>query len=171
MCSLCNTKTTSEQTLLAHADGKKHRAKARAFHAKQQPNDAAETKCTTENNAETVLSEKKDLVESGNQNSSKLSPVGDGSAVDNTVLESKKKRKLEACENGDAHHENGGNISTEVGNGKGAETEVTKGLKKAKHEVDKDIGKMKIKWKKLITSALKSVSINTKVSRFANLLF
>ncbi|CAH2073317.1 unnamed protein product [Thlaspi arvense] len=30
-CSLCNTKATSQQTLLAHADGK-----AKAFHAKQQ---------------------------------------------------------------------------------------------------------------------------------------
>ncbi|XP_052487357.1 UBP1-associated proteins 1C-like [Gossypium raimondii] len=34
-CSLCNTKVTSQQTLLLHAEGKKHRAKARAFHAKQ----------------------------------------------------------------------------------------------------------------------------------------
>ncbi|KAL8498046.1 hypothetical protein ACS0TY_021397 [Phlomoides rotata] len=162
-CSLCNTKATSKQTLLLHADGKKHRAKARAFHAKQQPNGTAETKGTTENNAE-----KKDLVESGNQDSSKVSPIDDDSAVENNVLESKKKRKLEVCQNGDAHHKNGGDVSAEVGNGKvkGAETEVTKGLKKAKHSgtqelakldsaVDKDLGKMKIKWKKLITSALK----------------
>ncbi|CAH2073836.1 unnamed protein product [Thlaspi arvense] len=35
-CSLCNTKATSQQTLLAHADGKEHRGKAKAFHAKQQ---------------------------------------------------------------------------------------------------------------------------------------
>ncbi|KAF8048960.1 hypothetical protein N665_2344s0003 [Sinapis alba] len=35
-CSLCNTNATSQQTLLAHADGKKHRGKARSFHAKQQ---------------------------------------------------------------------------------------------------------------------------------------
>lgn len=172
MCSLCNSKATSQQALLLHADGKKHRAKARAFHAKQQPNGTAETKGTTENNAENEVPEKKDLVESRNQNSSKVSPVEDGSTVENNVLESKKKRKLEACENGDAHHENGGDISVKVGNGKvkGAETEVSKGLKKTKHSasqehekldsaVDKDIGKMKIKWKKLITSALKSVSI------------
>ncbi|KAF2297554.1 hypothetical protein GH714_038690 [Hevea brasiliensis] len=32
-CCLCNTKATSKQTLLLHGDGKKHRAKARAFHA------------------------------------------------------------------------------------------------------------------------------------------
>ena len=36
VCSLCNTKATSKQTLLLHADGKKHRAKARAFHASKQ---------------------------------------------------------------------------------------------------------------------------------------
>jgi cell growth-regulating nucleolar protein len=34
--SLCNTTTTSQQTLLLHADGKKHRAKAKAFHASQK---------------------------------------------------------------------------------------------------------------------------------------
>ncbi|KMZ66607.1 putative Cell growth-regulating nucleolar protein [Zostera marina] len=41
-CSLCNTTTTSMQTLLGHADGKKHRAKARAYHASQN-NDSAPT--------------------------------------------------------------------------------------------------------------------------------
>lgn len=35
-CSLCNTKATSQQALLDHADGKKHRAKAKGFHVKQQ---------------------------------------------------------------------------------------------------------------------------------------
>jgi hypothetical protein len=37
LCSLCNTKATSKQALLLHAEGKKHWAKARAFHASQQP--------------------------------------------------------------------------------------------------------------------------------------
>ncbi|KAK2431862.1 UBP1-associated protein 1C [Trifolium repens] len=37
LCSLCNTKATSKQALLLHAEGKKHGAKARAFHALQQP--------------------------------------------------------------------------------------------------------------------------------------
>ncbi|KAK2411286.1 tyrosine--tRNA ligase, chloroplastic/mitochondrial [Trifolium repens] len=37
LCSLCNTKATSKQALLLHAEGKKHGAKARAFHASQQP--------------------------------------------------------------------------------------------------------------------------------------
>ncbi|KAK1312504.1 hypothetical protein QJS10_CPA07g01007 [Acorus calamus] len=41
-CSLCKTKATSQQTLLLHADGKKHRAKAKAFQASQQKPDQAE---------------------------------------------------------------------------------------------------------------------------------
>ncbi|MBA0622288.1 hypothetical protein Godav_007845, partial [Gossypium davidsonii] len=50
-CSLCNTKVTSQQTLLLHAEGKKHRAKARAFHAKQPEQteaSALDTKALTE---------------------------------------------------------------------------------------------------------------------------
>ncbi|KAL0345061.1 UNVERIFIED_CONTAM: UBP1-associated proteins 1C [Sesamum radiatum] len=59
-CSLCNTKATSKQALLLHADGKKHRAKARAFHAaKQQPNDTAGTKGSSENNAKAEAPENK----------------------------------------------------------------------------------------------------------------
>ncbi|WJX84744.1 tyrosine--tRNA ligase [Trifolium repens] len=37
LCCLCNTKATSKQALLLHAEGKKHGAKARAFHASHQP--------------------------------------------------------------------------------------------------------------------------------------
>ncbi|KAK4432855.1 UBP1-associated proteins 1C [Sesamum alatum] len=152
-CSLCNTKATSKQALLLHADGKKHRAKARGFHAaKQQPNDTAETKGSTENNAKNEAPEDKDSGESKNN-----------------ALESNKKRKLEASENDGAQNKTGGDTLAELGNGeviqtKGAEA---KGLKKAKHNAteedaeldcaaDKDSGKKKIKWKKLITSALKS---------------
>ncbi|KAL0333736.1 UNVERIFIED_CONTAM: hypothetical protein Sangu_1529800 [Sesamum angustifolium] len=148
---LCNTKATSKQALLLHADGKKHRAKARAFHAaKQQPNDTAETKGSSENNAKTEAPENKDSEE-------------------NSALESNKKRKLEASENDGAQNKTVGDNPAELGNGeviqtKGAEA---KGLKKAKHNAteedagldiasDKDSSKKKIKWKKLITSALKS---------------
>lgn len=162
--------------MLLHADGKKHRAKARAFHAaKQQPNDTAETKGSTENNSKNDVPENKELGESRDQNSSKVSPLCDDSGVENNALESNKKRKLEACENGDAHHKTGGDISAELGSGKviqikGAGKELTKGLKKAKHNAtqelakldstaDKDSGKKKIQWKKLITTALKSVCI------------
>lgn len=36
ICCLCSTGAASKQTLPLHADGKKHRAKARAFHASQK---------------------------------------------------------------------------------------------------------------------------------------
>ncbi|KAG2323510.1 hypothetical protein Bca52824_016723 [Brassica carinata] len=57
-CSLCNTKATSQQTLLAHADGKKHRGKARSFHAKQQG--SPEVVDATENVSNGVTEEKKE---------------------------------------------------------------------------------------------------------------
>ncbi|KAI3447177.1 hypothetical protein Pfo_003842 [Paulownia fortunei] len=172
-CSLCNTRATSKQALLLHADGKKHRAKARAFHAaKQQPNDTAETKSFTENNAKNEVPECKDFEESRDQNSSKVAPLRDGCGEENNASGLNKKRKLDISENDGAHHKTGGDITAELSNGEviqieGAETEVTKGLKKAKHSAtqegakldstaDKDFGKKKIQWKKLIASALKS---------------
>ncbi|MBA0866588.1 hypothetical protein Goshw_022580, partial [Gossypium schwendimanii] len=60
--SLCNTKVTSQQTLLLHAEGKKHRAKARAFHAKQPEQmeaSALDTKALTENKANSESLENK----------------------------------------------------------------------------------------------------------------
>ncbi|KFK40302.1 hypothetical protein AALP_AA3G357400 [Arabis alpina] len=39
-CSLCNTDATSQQDLLNHANGKKHRAKAKGVHAKQEQRQA-----------------------------------------------------------------------------------------------------------------------------------
>uniref|UniRef100_A0ACD5WG36 Uncharacterized protein n=1 Tax=Avena sativa TaxID=4498 RepID=A0ACD5WG36_AVESA len=41
-CSLCNTTTTSKQTLLGHADGRKHRAKAKAYHSSQKQENGSE---------------------------------------------------------------------------------------------------------------------------------
>ncbi|KAL8035967.1 hypothetical protein ABFX02_12G129000 [Erythranthe guttata] len=161
-CSLCNTKATSKQTLLLHADGKKHRAKARAFHASKQPpnNGAAETNGSSENKTPNEIPE------------NKVAPQLDGPEVENDALAPNKKRKADASENDCAHSKTGGEISAEIGNGevvqiKGSETEVKK-VKKAKQgETEEDaktdsttdkgiIGKKKIKWKKLITSALES---------------
>ncbi|CAA0829332.1 zinc ion binding [Striga hermonthica] len=150
-CSLCNTKATSKQTLLLHADGKKHRAKARAFHASKQPPDGtAENKSSNDNNAKDEFLENKEPVEQRDQNLPKAAL--DGSGLEDNSLESNKKRKLEASENGDAQI-------------RGAEKE--KGSKKAKQSATeedgephssagKDIAKKTIKWKKLITAALKS---------------
>ncbi|KAL3830010.1 hypothetical protein ACJIZ3_018812 [Penstemon smallii] len=168
-CSLCNTKATSKQTLLLHADGKKHRGKARGFHAaKQQSSDAKETKNSAEDNVTTEAPENKESRELKNEDSSKVAPP---SCVENDDSKSNKKRK-HASQNNGVLHKTGGDISPGLGNGEvfeiiGAETEVTKGLKKAKHSAakedakldptsEKDLAKKKIKWKKLITSALQS---------------
>ncbi|XP_051148873.1 UBP1-associated proteins 1C [Andrographis paniculata] len=153
-CSLCNTKATSKQTLLLHADGKKHRAKARAFHAvNQKPNDTAEANTcdgNKSNNTENVPEPKE-------QESSKAATADNGSGGETKAKEPNNKRK----------HDTVSDTKSELGNGEpvgsnGAQIHVTKGPKKAKHNAEldstpnKDSGKKNIKWKKLISSALKS---------------
>ncbi|AEC06875.1 putative transcription factor C2H2 family [Arabidopsis thaliana] len=86
-CSLCNTKATSQQTLLAHADGKKHRGKAKAFHARQQQ----EQSTTLDNkdgseNASNVDSEQKKV------------DLPASSGVANGESHPEKKRKLETLD-------------------------------------------------------------------------
>lgn len=129
-CSLCNTKATSQQTLLAHADGKKHRGKAKGFHAKQQESEQStvDKKDASENASNGDLEQKKEDL-----------PVGSG------VVNAEKKRKLETL---DETGNNGEVVQAEESKGGG---EVKK-AKKQDHE-------KKINWKKLITSALKSVRI------------
>ncbi|KAL1218355.1 UBP1-associated proteins 1C [Cardamine amara subsp. amara] len=131
-CSICNTKATSQQTLLAHADGKKHRGKAKAFHARQQQASALSTV------------DKKDAVviensSNGDSEQKKVDlPVSSGVANGDSLVE--KKRKLETLD--------------ETSKGEVVQDEEMKGgeLKKAK----KQSHEKKINWKKLITSALKS---------------
>ncbi|CAA7022254.1 unnamed protein product [Microthlaspi erraticum] len=86
-CSLCNTKATSQQTLLAHAEGKKHRGKAKGFHAKQQEAEQStmEKKDASENASNGDLEEKKEDVPV----SSSVVANGD------SHVENEKKRKLE----------------------------------------------------------------------------
>ncbi|KAK4793414.1 hypothetical protein SAY86_023849 [Trapa natans] len=129
-CSLCNTKATSEQTLLLHADGKKHRAKARAFHASKQPppekehpvqQTATPTEIPSPVNGK-ILEESKVLY-----TSETIVTLHDKPGKDNGTLPEKKKRKRGECED--------------------AVVQSTKPI----------VEKMKdIKWKKLVKSALKS---------------
>ncbi|XP_059284080.1 UBP1-associated proteins 1C isoform X1 [Lycium ferocissimum] len=161
-CSLCNTSATSKQTLLSHAEGKKHRGKARAFHAaKQQPkqNETAGlgVDVSSDKNQKNEIPENKACEESKEQNSKE--PENDNS-------HSKKKRKDRESENG------GAKLSAELDNGEVIQVEKeqeTKHKKKAKTETvkqDKAVldgsngndSKKTIKWKKVITSALKSNS-------------
>lgn len=137
VCSLCNTKATSQHTLLAHADGKKHRGKAKGFHAKQQEleQSTVEKKDASENASNGDLEQKKEDT-----------PVSSsGVANGDSNVENEKKRKLET-------------LGETANNGEGVvQAEESKGseVKKAK----KQDNEKKINWKKLITSALKSVSI------------
>lgn len=144
LCSLCNTKATSQQALLLHAEGKKHGAKSRAFHASQQPPVQADKPAPDAKDAVEAASdgtEKKDgnnaehpkLQESSEQNN--LKPGSE-------VSSEKKKRKLDASEGGLIKKcKNDTSVDTE--NGEVIQGEKTK--------------EKKIKWKKFIKAALKSV--------------
>lgn len=105
-CSLCNTSATSEQTLLSHADGKKHRGKAKSFHAKQQGSDNPLVVDATENASNGVTEEKKE---------------------DSVVLHVEKKRKLDDTL---VDTENKGEVVQTEGKG----NEVKKAKKQQDHE-------------------------------------
>ncbi|KAI8553412.1 hypothetical protein RHMOL_Rhmol05G0013800 [Rhododendron molle] len=174
-CSLCNTKATSKQTLLLHGEGKKHRAKARAFHgANKQPEQAEKS---TPNAVASPESNQKDELP-GNINieppkGKKLLTVASmhSSEAENGSVLSSKKRKLEATENDSTRDVSGVAVSGEIGNGEVIQVERAEKRKskhedkKAKHVVTeekvedsstKEDAKKKLKWKKLIKSALKS---------------
>lgn len=132
-CSICYTKATSQQTLLAHADGQKHRGKAKAFHARQQQK------------SEQSTVDKKDGSENASNGDSEQKevdlPVSSG--VANGDSHAEKKRKLETLND---------TSKAELVQAEEAKGGVLKKAKKQDHE-------KKINWKKLITSALKSVRI------------
>lgn len=174
ICSLCNTSATSKQTLLLHAEGKKHRAKARAFHAAKQPKQTEPADCgvevSSDNNQKSEIPENKAGEELKGQNSKE---------AENDNSHSNKKRKDRESENG------GAKLSAELDNGEAIQIEKeqeTKHKKKAKNETvkqDKAVvdgsngnsSKKKMKWKKLITSALKSVCVLSFSSLICNFTF
>ncbi|OWM83077.1 UBP1-associated proteins 1C [Punica granatum] len=145
-CSLCNTKATSEQTLLLHADGKKHRAKARAFHAsKRQPQQKEESTPQTTARSENPLPANGTIVEEPkvphSSETGRISP--DKLEKDNRISPEKRKRKRDDSQNGEVIQADGSNV---------------KGRK--------------IKWKKLIESALKSNPDKPmKIKKLKKLLF
>ncbi|KAH7572099.1 hypothetical protein ACOSQ2_015352 [Xanthoceras sorbifolium] len=176
LCSLCNTKATSRQALLLHAEGKKHRAKARAHHFASQPpkqiEEVAKMNASTENTSNGKSADNKHEEEPKLQNVPKVETVHDASQTLNGNLPSTKKRKIHAFENdskkttSDTPDETGaGDVHVETANAKEAEMLS----KKSKHDLlkeenmaesismnTKEDTKKKMKWKKLITSALKS---------------
>ncbi|KAF8401037.1 hypothetical protein HHK36_014340 [Tetracentron sinense] len=174
---LCNTNTTSRQTLLLHAEGKKHRAKARAFHAAKQPKQTEEsspnTNDSTEDPRKGEILGSKNKEEPKEQDPPKATVLHDSSDTENGNLLSKKKRKLEASENEGAKKKEGGDTSVDLSNGEVIQAERAEAeeperqMKKTKHiDVPKkvkveengstvEVTKKNIKWKKLISSILK----------------
>ncbi|XP_077247886.1 zinc ion binding protein [Tasmannia lanceolata] len=177
-CSLCNTHTTSHQTLLLHAEGKKHRAKARAFHAaNKQPTQTEESTPSEKGSihghskGETIdANNTKNVDEPKRKDLPKTSPLLSTKAE----KPSKKKRKFDALGSvgaGNTECNNAGDfINGEVIQAERAETESRSRPKKNKcadaamqnDDQTDDIGNsneatnQKINWKKLITSILKS---------------
>lgn len=165
-CSLCNTKATSKQTLLLHAEGKKHKAKARGFHAaKKQSNQMEETvpdkKLTVDDTPKCG-----EVAENGNIGAEKLqnqleakSELGKLEA-ENGTSHTKNKRKRDAVDGGSTEKTRDDDLSR--GNGEviqatEAEIEPIKDDIRVSKSLKEDL-KKKIKWKKLITSILKSNS-------------
>ncbi|KAM2218762.1 hypothetical protein TB2_017647 [Malus domestica] len=154
-CSLCNTKATSEQTLLLHAEGKKHRAKARAIHAaKQQPKQPEESVPDTEpppkDTPKGEVLENKQIEEPKSHDASRVNTEQQSPEAETYTLLKNKKRKLDASKNNESSKKTKDNTSDEVGNGKVVQS--------GKTEANGKEGELttKTKWKKLITSTLKS---------------
>ncbi|KAG7988684.1 hypothetical protein I3843_03G200000 [Carya illinoinensis] len=169
-CSLCNTSATSKQALLLHAEGKKHRAKARAFHAKKNPPKQTE-ESTPDAKLQSGDAQKDELVANGHAKEPKLPDPPKADIVCNNLesdkgaAPSKKKRKLEGSVKDGLRKKTKDDTSSDLGNGevihgeKEAAAETKSPLKDdelAESSSAKEDTKEKIKWRKLITSALKS---------------
>ncbi|XP_068650158.1 UBP1-associated proteins 1C-like [Aristolochia californica] len=154
ICSLCNTTTTSKQTLLLHAEGKKHRAKARVFHKanKESVNEAEESiqketaSVLGSQNGEIRKDDDVEKVDEPNGVFQQKETIISSSEVEKEI-QSKQKRKLNASE----REGNGEVIRAE----KGSEGSQKKQKSTDTPAVDGQT-KKKIKWKKLISSILKS---------------
>lgn len=171
--SLCNTKATSKQALLLHADGKKHRGKARAFQAaKQQPKQTEESALDSNAPTKVALIENKHGEEQKLQDTPNVDSADTNTEIENGKLPSKRKRKVDASGNDGTGNKTKDGAANEVGNGKSQvgrkSDDVETQLKKAKHNALKDDKatspkkedkKKNIKWRKLVKSALKSVCI------------
>ena len=178
--SLCNTSTTSKQTLLLHAEGKKHKAKARAFHAAKQPpkqaeESAPETKLPTEDTQKDELLDKKCTKEPNSQDPPKSDTEHNKSEADKGNSPLKKKRKLDASAKDDSRKKTKDDTPGDLGDGevihseKAEADEIKSQLKNdtlAEPSSTREDTKQKIKWKKLITSALKSVWILNNITLF-----
>lgn len=163
LCSLCNTKATSKQALLLHADGKKHRARARAFLASQQQpaqtdKSAPDAKVSMDTAPNGEAKDDKNAEQPKLQESSKQ----DNLKPENEVPAEKKKRKLEVSE-GDLIKKSRNDTSVDMGNGEVIQSNKATGESNLKKEIASphctSAVNNKIKWKKFIKAALKSVRV------------
>ncbi|XP_054822089.1 UBP1-associated proteins 1C [Prosopis cineraria] len=157
-CSLCNTKATSKQTLLLHADGKKHRAKARAFHsAKQQPlqtdTSASDAKLPVEHASNDKVQVNNNVEQTKFQDPSKHNNLKSG----NESSPSNKKRISDVVEDNHIRKKGRDDSSGELGNGEVVQAEGAAGEKQDLLQKERMVNdKKNIKWKKFIISALRS---------------
>ncbi|OAY68255.1 UBP1-associated proteins 1C [Ananas comosus] len=157
-CSLCNTTTTSKQTLLLHAEGKKHRAKARAFHASQKQCNAVDSAANEKGIQSYVPSS-----DSFKPNGLEKIEEHEEKVLVPKEKESTTKRKREDKESDRDMDKNveRQNLSG-LNNGEVIQAEESKKPKKKrkdhedKQEESKELTKHKFKWKKIATSILKS---------------
>ncbi|XP_072968995.1 uncharacterized protein [Typha angustifolia] len=167
-CSLCNTNTTSKQTLLLHADGKKHRAKARAFHAAQKQSNVGEV--TT---SEKGISGDVPMPESVEANGFKKGAESDERDTTNDTAKKDSLTKRKREDNApvkELQRNMQETYTSEIVNGEVIQAGKPEGPqckpKKKKLVGCEDLGnvdpdgkeasKQKIKWKKVISSTLKS---------------
>ncbi|XP_028753582.1 UBP1-associated proteins 1C-like [Neltuma alba] len=157
--SLCNTRATSKQTLLLHADGKKHRAKARAFHAaKQQPTQMDASSPDAKLPVEQASNDKVQLKNNGQQTKLQDPSEHNNLKSGNEISQSNKKMKSDVAEDDPNRKKGRDDNSGELGNGEVVQAEGAEAGRKEdrlKKETMVNDKKNK-KWKKFIKSALKS---------------
>uniref|UniRef100_A0A0D3EQJ5 U1-type domain-containing protein n=1 Tax=Oryza barthii TaxID=65489 RepID=A0A0D3EQJ5_9ORYZ len=151
-CSLCKTTTTSKQTLLSHADGKKHRAKAKAYHASQKQANGVE-----QTPKETVGAPVTESAQVNNERSTE-----NERGVDNDAAKRKRASDTTSEEPDNTKRPNNLSVNSgEVVQSSNEEAETKAKSKGTKDELVssanlKDSKKQKIKWKKIITKVLQT---------------
>ncbi|CAM8890232.1 unnamed protein product [Rhodiola kirilowii] len=141
-CSLCKTNATSRQALLLHADGKKHRGKARAYHAANQKSNQVEVPVAQDNDSVKTSSE--ELVPCNTDVSQRKTQ----SQTEETTKR-EKKRKLEEADIISVEKK-ARDASVETCNGEVIQATASKCDKNESNTVKN------LKWKKLITATLKT---------------
>ena len=154
-CSLCNTTTTSKQTLLLHADGKKHRNKAKAFHASKNENGLP--KNNVEANISGTHSPEKKILDNVQEVKAIYKADDEGLPRKKQKIEASDKIESKDMTDGEVIQSN--DLRDEV-NRKSNNSPQSVRLDHscdARHNDNKNSSDHKIKWKKMIITVLKSV--------------